>query len=185
MSGHRLRRLRRLLAPEAGYTLTELLTVLAIMSLVLGGLTAMFQAGMKAEVRANKELQAQQNARSALDRMRRELHCANAISSANGTAVSSITVTLAAACAGTDSTVTYATSNVSANRWTLTRAGDSGTPVTIADYLTSSTPFTYYVPAGGTLGRLQVDIPVNLDPADAGTLWRLQDDIVLRNTTRL
>jgi hypothetical protein len=30
-----------------------------------------------------------------------------------------------------------------------------------------------------------VDIPVNVDPADAGTLWRLQDDIVLRNTSRL
>jgi hypothetical protein len=79
--------------------------------------------------------------------------------------------------------VTYATVVVAANRWKLTRAG--ATTSTVADYLTSDTIFTYHVPASGTLGRLQVDIPVNVDPADAGTLWRLQDDIVLRNTSRL
>ena len=60
-----------------------------------------------------------------------------------------------------------------------------GAPTTVADYLTSSTPFTYYVPASGTLGRLSVDIPVNVNPTDTSTEWRLQDDIVLRNTTRL
>jgi prepilin-type N-terminal cleavage/methylation domain-containing protein len=183
----RLRHLRRrcLLRNEAGYTLIELVTVMLILALVLVGLTTMFQAGVKAEVRANRELEAQQNARSALDRMRRELHCANAISAANGVAVASVTVTLAAACAGTATTVTYATATVAANRWTLTRAADGGAAVAVADYLTADTIFTYYVPASGTLGRLRVDIPVNLNPADTGTLWRLQDDIVLRNTTRL
>jgi len=55
----------------------------------------------------------------------------------------------------------------------------------VADYLTASAIFTYYVPATGTLGRLHVEIPVNLDPSDAGTEWRLVDDIVLRNTVRL
>jgi prepilin-type N-terminal cleavage/methylation domain-containing protein len=177
--------LRRRLVCDKGYTLVELLTVLVILGVVLAGLTAMFHAGMRAEMRANKELDAQQNARAALDRMRRELHCASEISAPNGTAVATMTVTLPATCPGSDTTVTYATASVGTNRWELTRAGDSGTPVRVADYLTSGTPFTYYVPASGTLGRLEVDIPVNLDPADAGTLWRLQDDIVLRNTTRL
>jgi prepilin-type N-terminal cleavage/methylation domain-containing protein len=181
-----LHQLRRRLAGEAGYTLIELLTVLAILGIVLAGLTTMFHAGMKAEVRANRELQAQQNARAALDRMRRELHCASAVSaSALGTPVASVTVTLPAACPGTDASVTYATSAVAANQWQLTRTPDSGTATTVADYLTNDTIFTYYEPASGTLGRLAVDIPVNLNPADARTLWRLQDDIVLRNTTRL
>jgi prepilin-type N-terminal cleavage/methylation domain-containing protein len=185
MSRTTLERARGRLASEAGYTLTELLTVLVIMGFVLGGLTTMFSAGVRAELRANKELNAQQNARLALDKIRRELHCANAISSPNGTAVATITVTLPTACPGSDTSVTYATSSVAANRWELTRTGSSGTPTTVADYLTSSTPFTYYVPATGTLGRLSVDIPVNVDPSDANTLWRLQDDIVLRNTPRL
>ena len=42
----------------------------------------------------------------------------------------------------------------------------------VADYITSSTVFTYFAPAAGTLGRLTVDFPVNLEPADASTLWQ-------------
>jgi prepilin-type N-terminal cleavage/methylation domain-containing protein len=176
-------RLRQRLACEAGYTLVEMITVLVILGIVLAGLTTMFHAGMSAEVKANRELQAQQLARAGLDRIRRELHCASAISAPNGTAVASITVTLPAVCTGSDTTVTYATVSVATNRWKLTRAG--ATTTTVADYLTSSTIFTYYVPASGTLGRLRVDIPVNVNPSDPNTLWRLQDDIVLRNTSRL
>ena len=78
-------RVARRLAGEAGYTLTELITVMAILAIVLAGLTAMFHRGIRAEVRASRELEAQQNARLALDRMRRELHCASAISAPNGT----------------------------------------------------------------------------------------------------
>jgi hypothetical protein len=145
----------------------------------------MFHAGVRAELRANREFQAQQNARLALDRIRQELHCANAISAPNGTAVSTITVTLPTVCRGADTTVTYATGTVATGRWELTRTGGTSGASTVADYLTSSTIFTYYVPASGTLGRLAVDIPVNLNPTDTSTEWRLQDDIVLRNTTRL
>jgi prepilin-type N-terminal cleavage/methylation domain-containing protein len=175
--------LRRRLSGQAGYSLVEMITVMVILGIVLAGLTTMFHAGMTAEVRANRDLDAQQNARAALDRMRRELHCASAISAANGVAVSSVTVTLPAACSGSDATVTYATVAVAANRWKLTRTG--ATTSTVADYITSATIFTYHVPASGTLGRLQVDIPVNVNPSDTGTLWRLRDDIVLRNTSRL
>ena len=179
-----LRRLQKL-EGEAGYSLTELITVMAILAVVLVGITGMFSAGVRAELRASREFQAQQNARLALDRIRRELHCASAISATNGVAVSTITVTLPAVCFGSDTTVTYATVSAGTSRWELTRTGNSGTPTTVADYLTSSTPFTYYVPASGTLGRLSVDIPVNVNPPDTSTEWRLQDDIVLRNTTRL
>ena len=169
MTRRALTMLRRRLSQEAGYTLIEGLTVLAILGIVLAGLTVMFQAGIQSELRASRELQAQQNARAALDR----------------TPVSSVTVTLPAACPGAATSVVYSTASVAANRYELRRAADAGTPVRVADYLTSSTPFTYYVPASGTLGRLSVDIPVNLNPTDASTLWRLQDDIVLRNTVRL
>ena len=178
-----MKRLR--LGDQAGYSLTEMITVMAILGIVLAGLAAAFHAGVRAETRASREFQAQQNARLALDRIRRELHCANAISTANGTAVSSITVTMPAVCQGDDTTVTYATSSVATSRWMLTRTGNVTGATDVADYLTSSTPFTYYVPASGTLGFLSVDIPVNLNPTDTSTEWRLKDDIVLRNTARL
>jgi prepilin-type N-terminal cleavage/methylation domain-containing protein len=182
MARRPLLRLRRRLACEAGYTLTELLTVLAIMSLVLAGLAVMFQAGIKAEVRATRELQAQQNARAALDRMRRELHCANALTTPDA---ATVTVTLSAACPGTATSVTYAAASVSANRWQLTRSADGGAAVAVADYLTANTLFTYTAPGSGSLGRLSVNFPVNLNPSDTTTLWRLEDDIVLRNTVRV
>jgi prepilin-type N-terminal cleavage/methylation domain-containing protein len=181
----RAKRYLRRLRGESGHTLIELMTVMIILGVVLAGLGEAFRAGVQAELRANREYQAQQNARLALDRMRRELHCANAIAAPNGTAVATITVTLPPACQGSDVTVTYATELVSSGRWRLNRTGDAGTPVQVADYLTADTIFTYYVPASGTLGRLGVDIPVNLNPTDSSTEWRLTDDIVLRNTTRL
>jgi prepilin-type N-terminal cleavage/methylation domain-containing protein len=181
----RLPSAKRRLACGYGYSLPEMLTVMVILGIVLGGLTAMFHAGVRAEVRANKELDAQQHARAALDKMRRELHCASAISaSPEGTAVATMTVTLPAGCPGTDTTVVYATTNVSTDRYQLTRTGNSGTPSKVADYLTTGAIFTYQVVTSGELRRLSVDIPVNLDTSDPGTLWRLRDDIVLRNTTR-
>ncbi|MBA3561631.1 MAG: prepilin-type N-terminal cleavage/methylation domain-containing protein [Actinobacteria bacterium] len=181
----RLRRPKPDLRCQSGYSLIELMTVMAILGLVLAGLTTMFQAGVRAEVRSSREFQAQQNARLAMDRLRRELHCANAISAPNGTTVATVSVTLPDDCPGADTSVTYATQSVATGRWQLTRSAGAGTPVVIADYLTTSTPFTYYVPATGTLGRLGVDLPVNLNYPDTSTEWRLQDDIVLRNTIRL
>jgi prepilin-type N-terminal cleavage/methylation domain-containing protein len=175
----------RLRTDERGFTLIELLTVLVILSIVLAGLTAAFTAGVRAELRANKQFQAQQHARLALDRFRREAHCASAVTATPGTPVASVTVTLPAVCAGADTSITYATQTVSANRWQLMRTGGSGSPVAIADYLTASTIFTYTAPATGTLGKIHVDIPVNLTPGDTLNEWRLVDDIVLRNTDRL
>lgn len=157
---------------------------MVMLAIVMAGLTTAFTSGVNAELRADRKFQAQQNARLALDRMRGELHCASAISAANGTAVASVTVTLPDICSGADTSVTYATQSAGTNRWTLTRTNGAGT-VTVADYITSSTPFTYYIPATGTLGKLHVDLPVNVNPTDPETGWRLVDDIVLRNTDRL
>ena len=123
-----MHRVPRSLRCQSGYTLIELMTVMAILGIVLSGLTAMFHPEMRAEVRASREFQAQQNARLAMDKIRRELHCANAISAPNGTAVASVTVTLPAACPGTAATVTYATQTVATGRWRLTRAEDAGRP---------------------------------------------------------
>jgi prepilin-type N-terminal cleavage/methylation domain-containing protein len=178
------RRLLLRLRDDAGHTLIELMTVMVILGIVLTGITVMFRAGVQAEIRANREYRAQHNARLALDRMRRELHCANAVTP-NATPATSIVVTLPAACFGADTSVTYATAAVATNRYTLTRAAGAGAPVEVADYLTANAIFTYYAPASGELGRLGVDIPVNLNPPDTSTEWRLRDDIVLRNTTRL
>ena len=173
-------RLRRLLACERGYSLIELVQVTAILSVVLTGLTVVFVRATNAELQMNERFQAQQTARLAVDKMRREIHCASAVTP-TGTA-SSITVTLPAQCptsGGSQTNVVYDTQLVSTNRYRVRRAG-----VTVADHITSASIFTYTPPATGRLGTLRVEMPVDVS-AGKRLPWRLVADIVLRNTTRL
>jgi type II secretory pathway pseudopilin PulG len=53
-----------------------MLVVLAILGTVLGGLAGVFTSALRAEVDMNQRFQAQQHARFALGKLRRELHCA-------------------------------------------------------------------------------------------------------------
>ena len=73
-----IRRLRqgRLVRDERGYSMIELLTVMSIMGVVLGGLTTVFASGSKAELDMNRRFQAQSAGRVALDKLRKEIHCA-------------------------------------------------------------------------------------------------------------
>ena len=175
-----IQRLRRLLGCERGYTLIELLQVTVILSVVLGAITTLFVRASIAEVDMNRRFQAQQEARLAVDRMRREVHCASLISPTGTSA--SITVTLPAGCptgGGSSTTIVYDTHLVSAGRYQLRRAG-----LRVADYVAAADVFTYTAQSTATLGKLQVNLPVNLKPADPSKEWRLVADIVLRNTKR-
>ncbi len=68
----------RLVREEAGYTMFELIVVMAILGVVLIGMTASFAAGLTAEGGTVKRVIAQENARLALNRMRMDVHCASA-----------------------------------------------------------------------------------------------------------
>lgn len=169
---------------RGGYTLIELLTVLSIFLVIVTALTTLFVSGAKAELDANRRFEAQQSARIAADRMRREIHCGDALTLSSA---SSITITLPAGCptaGGTLTTVVYDTANVSTNRYTLRRKKGSEAAVPIADYLTSGSVFSYVAPSADALGQLHVDMPVNVYPNEAWKEWGLVTDIVLRNTTR-
>lgn len=173
-------RIRRLLACERGYTMIELLQVTAILGVVLTGLTVIFIQASNAQLDMNRRFQAQQSARIAIDKMRREIHCARAITPA-GTS-SSIAVTIPAQCptsGGTQIDVVYDTQLVSPGHYRLRRAG-----VTIADYVRVADVFTYTAPTTANLGTLHVDLPVNIQPPGSGSNWELAADMVLRNTTR-
>jgi prepilin-type N-terminal cleavage/methylation domain-containing protein len=174
-------RVRRLVPCESGFSLVELLQVTVILAVILGALTTIFVRAMNSEVEMNRRFQAQQEARLAVDKMRREIHCASSITPIG--ASNSITITLPAQCpsaGGSQVNIVYDTQFVSTNRYRLRRAG-----VTIADYITAATVFAYTAPATGKRANLRVDLPVNLNPAETGKTWRLVGDIVLRNTTRL
>jgi prepilin-type N-terminal cleavage/methylation domain-containing protein len=179
------------LRAERGYTLIELLAVLAIFLTIVTALTTLFVSGSKAELDANRRFQAQQNARLALEKMRRELHCSSGITGLDGTAlpktpVTAIRVTLPSYCpsaGGLTTTIEYQTVSRGASRWELQRVKGS-TTIPVADYLTNDDVFTYTAQSDTSRALLHVDFPVNVDPNEGWKTWRLIDDIVLRNTLR-
>ena len=103
------------------------------------GLTVLFVQATNAELQMNERFQAQQSARLAVDKIRREVHCASSVTPIG--ASSSITVTLPSQCptsGGSQANIVYDLELVSANRYRLRRAG-----VAVADWITSNTVFTY------------------------------------------
>jgi hypothetical protein len=114
--------------------------------------------------------------------MRREIHCASAITPA-GTS-SSITVTLPAQCptsGGSQVDVTYDMQQIVAGqRYKLRRNS-----VVLADFSTLQNAFSYTAPvADVSLGKLTVTLPINTKPTQTNKQWKLVADMVLRNTTR-
>lgn len=183
-----VRRALRALRGEAGFTLTELLTVLVILGIILAGLTSVFVSASTAEIDMNRRFQAQQNARLAVDKLRREIHCASAVT----VTAADIELTLPTSCPTGSGTVTWCTRAFSTYRSQLFRvAGSTCAGGTLyADYLVSGSVFSSLVPTTGSgqLSKLRADLQVDLTPGTTGTAtvgrYRLADDIVLRNSTR-
>lgn len=197
----------RLVRDESGYSIIELLTVMAILSIVLGGISTLFVQGSNAEAEMNLRFQAQTQARLALDKMRRELHSACSVSA--GWTSSSATfnmVNTAANPPGCDGTIKITwCAQGSGNRWGLYRiSGATCTGgVKFADYLVNPTTpntapaiFSDYRPPtatanppsnpnGHNLGSIVVALPVNAKPSRALDQYLLQGAIVLRNSGRL
>jgi type II secretory pathway pseudopilin PulG len=185
-----LARVARRLRSRGGYTLPELIVVMALFMIVVTALVSLFTSGAKAEADLNRRFVAQQNARLGLDKLRRELHCASAITpgadaDSDGN-VASISVALPSQCPsakGVNTTVVYDTTLVATNRWKLQRTV-GGVSVQIADFITNDDIFHYTAPSSASKGLLHVDLPVNVHPNEGWVTWRLVDDIVLRNTLR-
>ena len=179
---------------ERGYSLVEMLVTMVIMGVVMTALTTLFVQASNAEQDMNNRFQAQQQARLALEKMRREVHCAQ-VGTPTGQS-SSVTITLPSYCKTGSGSVTWCTRSVSTNRYALYRvvgATCSG-GVKWADYLAPSSAaptcsgalciFTYYAQSASSLAKLHVDFPVNMKPSKSTEMYELQDDLVLRNSTR-
>jgi prepilin-type N-terminal cleavage/methylation domain-containing protein len=155
-------RLLARLRTERGYSLIEMLVVLVVMGIVMGGLTTVFVSATNAEADMNNRFQAQLTARLALDKVRREVHCATA---ATPTAqAASVTLSLPSYCktlpqplpspipsycstqldGSVSCSVTWCTQSVATDRFALYRVTGSTCSggVKWADYLvpTSSAP---------------------------------------------
>jgi prepilin-type N-terminal cleavage/methylation domain-containing protein len=187
------RRLRARAAPEGGFTLVELIVTLAILLIVVASLSSVLVSATHTEVDANKRFQAQEQARTGLAQLTREMHCASAVTVTNtagtslaaGSSGSRIAATLPSSCTTSGGVTLFVTWCTSAStlktgdyalyRVTSTTAAPLCTAsgkIKWADYLTTSTPFCLpsttaacggVLRPAGSLPMLHVTMPVNLN----------------------
>lgn len=202
MTGRRLRRLPPL-REQSAYALTELLTVLLILTIVLSGLTALFVSATGAEVDMRERFHAQQEVRIAMDALRREVHCASAVDQTG--AAHTVSLTLATGCPSGSGTVTWCTVSAGTNRYQLYRqtgatcgtggklyadylAPDPGSADPTTECTTPTSPaklcvFAYVAATTTTRAKLNVKLPVDVVPGDGQAAYKLVDALVLRNSS--
>jgi prepilin-type N-terminal cleavage/methylation domain-containing protein len=96
--GRAQERLSRLAPAQDGFTLVELLVVSVILVILVGALTQLFVSATNSAAGQTQRAQAQQDVRLAVDKLRREIHCASDVSPTSGYPSSSITITLGTYC---------------------------------------------------------------------------------------
>ena len=185
------RRLRR----EGGYSLVEMLTVMAIMGTVFAGLTQVFTSASKADIDMQNRFNAQLQTRLALDKLRTDIHCAYDVTpnTPNPWTSSQSSVTLKiTACGGSDVTWCTVQQPASTTRWDLYRqvgssCGSASPAVRVAKSLTTPSLFTSFahVSGCGCLASLGVTLSVGINRVQTTGIYTLQDTIYLRNSTRI
>ena len=97
---------------QDGFTLVEMLVVMAILGTVIAGLAVMFSGALNSQSDQTNRAEVQQDARLGLDRMRREIRCASDITTPSGYPASTVTISLGSYCptaGGAATTVTWCT----------------------------------------------------------------------------
>lgn len=176
--------MRRLRRDRRGVTLIETLVSMAILGTIVGALGTMLASGTKAEASLNVRFEAQNQARGALDLMRREVHNACSATVTGGTTLALRTLSGTSTCTVASSTWCIAGSGTRLRLYRQAGATcSSAAAVRRADFLQSGSGFTV-VTSAGLLPKLGIDLRVNPQPGQARFLYRLQDEIVLRNGDR-
>jgi type II secretory pathway pseudopilin PulG len=189
-----IRRLRQ----ELGYSAVELIMVMAILGLVVGGITSAFVSGSKAQVDLSRRFEGQQNARLALASLRRSIHtaCSASVPQTGRLYLYAFDQIKdqKPLCETNPNDVwcTYASLNNSA-RYRLFEVtgtnvscpGTAPTNIFKADFLTTNALFTVNAPLTGQRASVSVTLPVNTNRASSATTlvdrYELRDTIVVRN----
>jgi prepilin-type N-terminal cleavage/methylation domain-containing protein len=181
-------RLAALRRDERGYSLIELLTAMTILGAVMTSLTVVLVSATNADVRMNQEFQAQTQARTALERFRREGHAAckaDPIGAANAITLTYVTAGSCPASGGTQ--VSWCTVANGSNRYGLFRSAggtcSAATGFKVADYLIVANAFNYQITANRR-AKVGLNLQINTNPAKVRGTYSLDDDIVLRNSLR-
>jgi prepilin-type N-terminal cleavage/methylation domain-containing protein len=195
--------LRRALG-QAGYTLVETLVVMTLLVIVIGAIADGFTSASKTETDQVARADDQEAARQALERLRKDIHCASAASvGANTQGGYTLNLTVGPdQCVGVTAGnglgnelsdgVQWCTVpvNGATNRYGLYRTivtqCDAADAIFQVDYVTQADLWGPIKCGDGDshLELVSVDLPVNRDIATRpDRTYRLQDQIALRNDT--
>jgi prepilin-type N-terminal cleavage/methylation domain-containing protein len=169
---------RARLRDQRGYSLVELVVVMAIMGTVLAAVTGLFVSGLKSQVDLDNRVQAQNDAVVALSRLRRDVHCAR-VAAATGS-----TLTLTTSCAPSG-TVSWCATQTTPGRFALRRSAAgacSATSQQLADYVVSASIFSRGDRSETTLAKVKADFAVRTPTM--GSDYRLCSVLVLRNSAQ-
>ena len=155
---------------QKGFSLIEMMVVVVILGLIVLGLVTFFTGGAKSWVAGQSQLEAQRNARQAMDIMVREIIEGNSITS--GSNAASITINYLASFG--KSSVTYSLSGTTISR--------DGNPLINN---VQSLSFTYFDSNGSPIApenasKVHIDLKVDVDK-DSNPDITLNTDVNLRN----
>jgi len=155
---------------QNGFSLIEMMVVVAILGLIVLGLVTFFTGGAKSWVAGQSQLEAQRNARQAMDIMVREIREGNDIESVSN--ATSVTINYIASFG--KNPVTYSLSDTTISR--------DGSP--IINNVQSLT-FTYFNSSGNQVvpenaSKVHIDLEVDVDK-DSNPDITLNTDVNLRN----
>ena len=169
---------------QKGFSLIEMMVVVVILGLIVLGLVTFFTGGVKSWVAGQSQLEAQRNARQAIDRMVREIREGKVVKSGLGT---NITVAIPEFKSDTSTIpayeVTYGLYGTTIKRGTTPLIDDvlvSGED--IFEYYDSS-GIKYYSPNSTTLpkiSKIHINLKVDVDD-DGNPDITLNTDVDLRN----
>ena len=158
----------------------------SILGLVMASISVLLVNATNAEVEMNRRFQAQTQARLGFDKLRREVHCATSVAVSGSGTTAVLTIPSTCPTSGGLTALTWC-SRPNGDRWELWRyegGSCSGTGRIHAYSLSESALFSYTAQNTSSLAFLSVRIPVNVKGSKAVKTYVLEDNIVLRNSTR-
>jgi prepilin-type N-terminal cleavage/methylation domain-containing protein len=164
------------LRDESGFTLVEMTVVITITLVLLCALTSLFSAGFRASSNSSATLSSQASLIVAVNRLEFEARCTSSAAIVSGGA--GVKLTLPSYCVNATGTYTWCVTGGALVRFA--GASCSGTGVTFASDVTSTTPFSCLTT--GKVPRLQVALTSNAGtiPGTAATGTTI---IALRNAS--
>jgi prepilin-type N-terminal cleavage/methylation domain-containing protein len=182
-----LGRVVRRVGNEGAFTLAELIMAMAILGLVVGGITGILVSATKHEAALNLEFQAQESARLALTKMRSDVHCAATVSPSSGTA-SSITLALSSGCPTGMGSFTWCTAanGTRFDLWRIPSASCTTTTSGSVRWAQGLTAGSIFIPDATVHSGAPVlpEVAVDFAVAAGTRSYRLADKIYLRNGAR-